>query len=163
MNAYKRKMKKKDYNNWHTSPGLAEMEVNYKSKKKFDVKLSNSKDVNNLLKSIWSNKIEMQEEFCVLYLNKANRVLGWARVSTGGIAGTVTDTRIIFGIAVKSLASAVILAHNHPSGNLKPSDSDKAMTRKLKEAGKILDITVLDHLIITPEGGFYSFADEGLM
>ncbi len=156
-------MKKKNYNNWHTSPDLAEMQVNYKSKKKFDMKLSNSREVNELFKSIWSNKIEMQEEFCVLYLNRANRVLGWARISTGGIAGTVTDTRIIFGIAVKSLASAVILAHNHPSGNLKPSDSDKVMTRNLKEAGNILNVSVLDHLIITPEGGFYSFADEGLI
>lgn len=156
-------MKNNNYDKWHTCPELAEMQITYHSKKKFDLKISDSGQVNDFLKSIWSDKIQMQEEFCVIYLNKANRILGWARVSTGGLAGTIADTRIIFGIAVKSLASAVILAHNHPSGNLKPSQSDKNITEQLIRAGKILDVIVLDHLIITPEGNYFSFADNGLM
>lgn len=102
------------------------------------------------------------EEFVILVLNCANRVLGYARISSGGISGTVADPKVIFQIALKSNGSSLILCHNHPSLNLQPSEADIHLTRKLKEAGLMLDLPVLDHLIVSSEG-FYSFADEGLM
>lgn len=102
------------------------------------------------------------EEFWIIMLNKANVVIKKAQVSSGGVSGTIADPKIIFKKAVESLASSVILVHNHPSGNLKPSQADIMLTRKLKEAGKLLDIPVLDHLIFT-DHNYYSFADEGMM
>lgn len=102
------------------------------------------------------------EEFWIIMLNKANVVIKKAQVSSGGVSGTIADPKIIFKKAVESLASAIILVHNHPSGNLKPSQADIMLTRKLKEAGKLLDIPVLDHLIFT-DHNYYSFADEGMM
>ncbi len=102
------------------------------------------------------------EEFWILLLNRANRVLSKKRLSSGGIAGTVADSRLIFKEAIEALASSIIVCHNHPSGNRKPSHSDIQLTEKLVKAGKLLDIAVLDHLIVT-ENGYYSFADEGIM
>ncbi len=102
------------------------------------------------------------EEFWILLLNRSNRIMCRERISIGGVSGTVVDAKLIYKKALENLASAIILCHNHPSGNLKPSQADIDITRKLKQAGKTLDIDVLDHLIIA-EGGFYSFADEGLM
>jgi len=100
------------------------------------------------------------EEFWIVYLNNANKVLAREKISAGGITGTLVDTRIIFKKGLEVMATAVILCHNHPSGTLKPSESDLQLTRKIKEAGTILDIRILDHLIIT-DSSFYSFADEG--
>ena len=100
------------------------------------------------------------EEFWALMLNKANKVIDKVRVSQGGVAGTVVDVRIIVKAAVEKLASSVIIAHNHPSGNPKPSDKDLSITTKLKEAANLFDITLLDHLIIT-DNECYSFADNG--
>jgi DNA repair protein RadC len=94
-------------------------------------------------------------------LNRSNAVLGILSVSKGGISGTVTDVRLIFQGALKTNASGIIVAHNHPSGNALPSDSDKKITQKIKEAGNLLDIQLLDHIIILPVEGYYSFADEG--
>jgi DNA repair protein RadC len=102
------------------------------------------------------------EEFWILLLNRANRVIGRERVSVGGVAGTVVDAKLIFQKAIQQLASSIILAHNHPSGNLRPSQADIDLTKKLKSAGKVLDIQVLDHLIIS-EAGYTSLADEQLM
>lgn len=100
------------------------------------------------------------EEFWVLLLNRANRVIGRERISSGGVAGTVVDAKLVFSKALGQVACSVILAHNHPSGNLRPSQADLQLTTKLVKAGKNLDIAVLDHLIVT-EAGYYSFADEG--
>jgi len=97
-----------------------------------------------------------------LLLNRGNRVLGIMNVSSGGVSGTIADPKIIFTAALKSNASALVLSHNHPSGTLKPSQPDISLTKKLVDGGKLLDITVLDHLIVTNEG-YYSFADEGLL
>src|SRR6185369_5441502 len=102
------------------------------------------------------------EEFWVLLLNRANRLVKKKRVSEGGVSGTVADPKIIFKLALDELASGVILAHNHPSNNLKPSDSDLSLTKKLKEAGKLLEIAVLDHIIVAGQQ-YFSFADEGLI
>ncbi|WP_128543669.1 RadC family protein [Larkinella soli] len=101
------------------------------------------------------------EEFWVILLNKANEVVKLVQISSGGVSSTVADPKLIFKQAIEHLASAVILAHNHPSGNLKPSQADLDLTRKLKEAGRLLEIPVLDHLIVS-DHGYLSFADEGL-
>jgi DNA repair protein RadC len=100
------------------------------------------------------------EEFWALLLNKANKVIDRVRVSQGGVAGTVVDVRIIVKAAVEKLASSIIIAHNHPSGNPKPSDKDLSITKKLKDAANLFDIALLDHLIIT-DNECYSLADNG--
>ncbi len=102
------------------------------------------------------------EEFWILLLSRNNKVIGKELISKGGLSGTVADPKIIFNIALLHQASSIILAHNHPSGNLKPSQQDLDLTKKLRQAGKILEINVIDHLIITDDR-FLSFADEGLL
>lgn len=144
---------------------VSEINVTYKPKIKTSemLKVSTSREVYNVLFSNWDlNKIELQEQFKVLLLNRANRVIGLYEVSSGGMAGTVADPKLIFSTALKACASSIILSHNHPSGNLKPSQADLDLTCKLKTAGMFLELKVLDHLIITFEG-YYSFADEGLI
>ena len=102
------------------------------------------------------------EEFWILLLNRANRVIKKHQISAGGVTGTVADPKIIFKIALEELACGLVLAHNHPSGNLNASQADIDLTKKLKEAGKLLEIQVLDHLIIANQK-YFSFADEGLL
>ncbi|MBL1233727.1 MAG: DNA repair protein RadC [Vicingaceae bacterium] len=102
------------------------------------------------------------EEFWVLFLDRRNAVIKKSNVSKGGVSGTVADAKIIFKEAMQLLASAVILCHNHPSGNLKPSDADIQLTKKMKEIGNLIDVPVLDHLIITDKN-YFSFGDEGLI
>ena len=103
----------------------------------------------------------MHEQFWVLLLNRANEIIRPQQISIGGVVGTVADPKMIFKAAIEHLASSIILVHNHPSGNLTPSQADKDLTKKVKEAGKILDIPVLDHLIFT-DNGYFSFADNGI-
>ncbi len=143
---------------------LAEIEIFYRNKVRLSdmEKVAGSRDVYDVLQRIWSDRIDHVEEFMVLCLNRANRVLGWAKISQGGLSGTVADPKLIFQVALKSNACSLILAHNHPSGNLQPSEADIHLTRKLKDAGLMLDLPILDHLIISSEG-YYSFADEGLL
>ncbi len=143
---------------------VSEVEINYKNKVKASdrVKIAGSKDAYDVLCQLWSDKIEYVEEFYILLLNKANRVLGFAKISEGGTSGTVADAKRIYQNALKANACSIILSHNHPSGNTNPSEADIALTRKMKEAGSFLDIAVLDHVIVTTEG-YYSFADEGLL
>lgn len=102
------------------------------------------------------------EEFWIVLLNRANKIIDTVKISQGGLAGTVTDIRIILRLALEKLASAIILVHNHPSGNLKPSESDINLTRRLREGGALMDIAVLDHLIVSDHSAF-SFADEGIL
>ena len=99
------------------------------------------------------------EEFWVLHLSRSNRILAWKRISQGGIAGTVTDVRLILKDALENTASSLIICHNHPSGNLQPSEADKEITQKINRAAEIMDIRLLDHIIIG-EGNYFSFADE---
>jgi len=156
-------MKAKETINLFTS-NLAEIEIFYRNKVRHSdmEKVCGSRDTYEVLQRIWSPKIDHVEEFMVLCLNRANRILGWAKISQGGLSGTVADPKVIFQVAIKSNACSIILAHNHPSGNLTPSEADINLTRKLKEAGTLLDLPVLDHLIVSSEG-YYSFADEGLL
>ena len=107
--------------------------------------------------------IQVNEKFLVMYLNKANRVLGVYPASVGRITSTVVDLRLILSIALKTLATSVVLCHNHPSGSLTPSKQDIDLTLKIKEAAKYFDIVVQDHLIITFEQKYLSLADEGLI
>jgi DNA repair protein RadC len=102
------------------------------------------------------------EEFWILLLNRSNKIVDRQKISQGGISGTVTDVRLMMKAALDKLASSIVLIHNHPSGNTKPSDADIAITQKVKESGKLMDITMLDHIIVT-DGGYFSFADEGLI
>ncbi|MFH7017903.1 DNA repair protein RadC [Flavobacterium sp. FlaQc-47] len=103
----------------------------------------------------------LHEEFWVLFLNNSNKVISKSQLSKGGITGTIVDVRLVFKLAFECSATSLILCHNHPSGNLKPSDADKQITKKIKTAGDSLDVKVLDHLIIT-ETKYYSFVDEGI-
>ncbi|MCH8545764.1 MAG: DNA repair protein RadC [Cryomorphaceae bacterium] len=102
------------------------------------------------------------EEFWVLYLSNANRVIQKKRLSAGGLTGTVVDVRLLFNEALQKKAAAIIVAHNHPSGQKKPSDNDIILTKRIREAGELLSIRLVDHLIYV-EGGYYSFADEGML
>jgi DNA repair protein RadC len=142
---------------------VAEIELVYKTKVKVSERpqIKTSSDAYEVLKQSWDeNKIEFVEQFKVMLLNRANKVLGIYEVSTGGISGTVADIRLIFAAAIKSNASSIVLAHNHPSSNTKPSEADIQLTRRIKEAGKLLNIKVIDHIIVTVEN-YFSFADEG--
>ncbi|WP_296622568.1 DNA repair protein RadC [Marivirga sp.] len=123
-------------------------------------KIVSSQDAYELLKSVMLDL--HHEEFWVIMMNRANRVIRMKRVSSGGISGTVADVKIIFKEAIDQMASALILAHNHPSGNRNPSDQDVRLTRKMKESGLLLDIPVLDHIIFA-EDKYYSFADEAML
>ena len=139
---------------------IKEIRVSYSSGNNDKIKITNSKDSYELLKSCWSmNTIELQEEFKVLLLNRNHQVLGIYPLSKGGVSGTLVDAKLVYSVALKCNASSIIVAHNHPSGNLKPSEADLKLTKKLKQAGTYLDIMLLDHLIIT-KNGYYSFSDE---
>lgn len=144
---------------------VSEIALSYKTKVKASArpKITSSKDAYEILKNAWSeDDIEFVEKFKIILLSKANRVLGICEISSGSVCGTVVDPKLVFAAAIKGNASAVILSHNHPSGNLQPSEADKNLTKKLVEGGKILEVQVLDHIIVTTEGHF-SFADECLM
>ena len=144
---------------------VSEIELVYRTKFKASLrpKVTDSSNVAALLKCHWNlDQIELLEEFKVLFLNQANRVLGILSLSKGGITGTVADPRLIFSAALKALACGIILAHSHPSGNLRPSKADEDLTCRLREAGRLLDIKVLDHLILSQES-YFSFADAGLL
>lgn len=153
------------FNNSNTLPIVSEVELVYRSKTKPSNRplIRHSQDSYNILIANWDiNKIEFIEQFKVLYLNRANKVLAIFEISTGGLTGTVADPRLIFVTALKLNATALILCHNHPSGNLKPSEADKALTEKIKQAGRFLELQVIDHIILSSEG-YFSFADEGLL
>ena len=123
-------------------------------------KITTSQDAVNIMQPHLADLVH--EEFWILLLNRANVVINKKNVSSGGVSGTVVDPKIVFKIAIENNASSIILCHNHPSGNNKASQEDIALTRKLKEAGILLDLHVIDHIIIAGSS-FYSFADEGMM
>ncbi len=144
---------------------VAEVEVIYKSNVKPSERLviKSSKDAYNILCNYYNkNILELQEQFCVLYLNNAKKAIAVNMHSTGGITGTVADTRLILATALKLAASGLILSHSHPSGNLSPSRQDEALTQKIKNAARFMDIILLDHIIISSEN-YYSMADDGII
>ncbi|WP_316800238.1 JAB domain-containing protein [Pedobacter frigidisoli] len=144
---------------------LAEIEISYKPKfiAMDRPQIDSSTKAYDILKSNWDmNKIELIEEFKIILLNRRNRVLGIVNISQGGMSGTIADPKIIFAVALKACASGIILSHSHPSGESSPSEADMKLTRKLTEAGKLLDLQILDHIIVCKHG-YCSFMDEGIM
>jgi len=141
---------------------ISEIQLKYTPINKQDrIKIKDSQSVFNVLLDNWNmDTIDLLEEFKILLLNRANEVLGIHTVSKGGINATVVDIRLLLVVALKSASSSIILVHNHPSGNLKPSESDKKLFNKIKKATTYLDIQILDNLIITRDD-YYSFADSG--
>jgi DNA repair protein RadC len=126
------------------------------------VKIQSSKDCEQVIRKFYSDDIDIYESFFLLLLNRANITIGYVKISQGGITGTVVDVKLVLKYVVDSLACGVVCCHNHPSGNLNPSEEDKRITAKIKEALKYLDSHVLDHLILTSES-YYSFADNGIL
>lgn len=122
--------------------------------------VKSSKSAYDIIRKFYGDDIEVYESSFILLLNQSNKAIGYAKISQGGITGTVIDVRIILKYALDTLATGIILAHNHPSGNMQPSGSDKDITDKLKRAAGFFDIKVLDHLIIGVDG-YYSMSDEG--
>jgi len=144
---------------------VAEVEISYRPNYRPSERpqISTSQQAYEILIAHWSlNRLDFLEEFKIILLNRRNKVLGLAEISTGGVSGTLADPKVIFAIALKSGASGVILCHNHPSQELEPSKEDQALTQKLKQGGNLLDISILDHLIISKDS-FYSLADEGVI
>lgn len=144
---------------------IPEIELRYSSKIKVSTLpiVSTSMEAYLLLMTTWAEgKIEFVEQFKVMLLNRSNRVLGICTLTTGCANSTIADPKLVFVLALKAKADSIIIAHNHPSGQLMPSENDKKLTAKMKAAGKVLELEVFDHLIVTNEG-YYSFNDEGKM
>jgi DNA repair protein RadC len=145
---------------------VSEVQLIYKNKVKASdrIKISCSRDAYKVFIDSWAPEtIDFLESFKLLLMSRSNAVLGLLDVSTGGTTGTVSDIKVIFSAALKGNASGIICAHNHPSGNLNPSESDKLLTTKLRDAGNLMSIQLLDHLIISTEGDYFSFADNALI
>ena len=155
------KVRIKDFEHSHE---LAEVKISYIGKTPWGEKLIRSNDVFQILFDLYDkNTISLKEEFFILFLNRANRCLGWIKLSSGGTSSTVVDIKIVFTLALLTNSHGFIASHNHPSGSLLPSNSDLQITKQIKEAGKIMDINLFDHIIVSPDRKYYSFADEGLI
>ena len=144
---------------------VPELKVAYHKERAIDFphKIKGSETAAKLIRSLYDDgEIELREVVFIIYFNRAKEPIGYYKHSTGGIAGTVIDIRLILGTALKSLSSAIIISHNHPSGNSKPSERDIKLTVKLQEAARLHDIDILDHIVIT-KNKHYSLADNGLM
>lgn len=147
------------------SPRLSEIRAVYKSRTKASARkaIRQPQDVVEYLRAIWNkDTMELTEEFVILCLNGNHRVLGWVKVSSGGRNSALVDPRLIFAIALQTASTALILAHNHPSGSVEPSEDDKVVTKRLIEAGRLLGIAVLDHIILAKDAEC-SFSELGLM
>jgi len=142
---------------------IAEVQISYSShvKAKDRMKVTGSKDAADAFRIFWPAYEHIEFSY-LLMLNRQNQILGYHQLSKGGMTGAVVDIRVIFQVALKSSSTSIILAHNHPSGNLDVSDADRKITNQIKQAGVILDIPLLDHLIMTTDS-YLSMADEGLL
>lgn len=141
---------------------IAEIQVSYNTNSRVKQKITSSASAYEILKANWKEgRLELQEEFKVLLLNRANDVLGIYNMSKGSVSGTVVDIRLLIAVALKCNASGILICHNHPSGNLNPSEADIEMTKKIKQASELFDIRMIDHIIIT-HLGYYSFLDSGV-
>ncbi len=125
-------------------------------------KLTSSINAINILKNFIGDQIDVSERFICLYLNRSNQVIAIVTISIGSISSTIVDLRILLKYAIDMLANGIIVCHNHPSGNTYPSDTDKEITERIKNVVTILDISLLDHIIVT-KNSYYSFADNGLI
>lgn len=141
---------------------IGEAKVTYQTTSRPFRKVHSAKCIYEFLKEIWDpGTLELYESFVVLILNRANQIISYRFMSHGGISGTVVDAKLIFQFGLLSNGSAMIVAHNHPSGNLRPSENDDTLTVRLRQVGDTLDFPVLDHVIIGGQGGFYSYGEEG--
>lgn len=142
---------------------VSEVELTYKNNVPYNQrqKISNSQGAYEILTNLFpENTMDYRETFIVLYLNRANQVLGYSVISQGGTSNTTVDIKMVIQTALLANASCIMLAHNHPSGNLRPSSDDNRITNRIIEAARLFAITVLDHIIITNES-YYSFTDNG--
>jgi len=142
---------------------LPQTKITVKTKKGDGItyQMKSSSDAAQFFRTIFdADTIQWTEESAMIILNRANEVISVDKLSSGGTAGVIVDTKVVFTIALKLTGHSIILAHNHPSGNLKPSNEDIEVTRKLQKGGDILDIRVLDHIILS-DTGYLSMADEG--
>jgi DNA repair protein RadC len=145
---------------------ISEVRLVYRMKLKASDRLQVkcSKDAFEKFTESWDlDSIGHIEEFKLMFLNRSNKVLGISSLTKEGTIGTVVDVKLLLQYTIKSNANAIIICHNHPSGNLQPSEADLAITRKVKDSAKLMDIKLLDHLIIIPEGRYYSMGDEGII
>lgn len=126
--------------------------------------IKTAEDALAILKQLYnSEKLGLQEQFVVVYLNRCNKVIGTSNLFIGGVSGTIVDMKILLSVGLKLMASGILVSHNHPSGNLEPSNKDIALTKKIKIALEYMDMTLLDHIIISPAYEYLSFANEGLL
>mgnify|MGYP002865357685 FL=1 len=140
---------------------LPQITLKLKKGEELNCQIKTSRDAADLFRKIWdADSFDIYETVICIFLNRQNNTIGWFKVSQGGLTGSVVDNRIILATALNCLASGIIMAHNHPSNCLNPSEADIKITKKLKEAGNIMDIELLDHIILT-EKGHYSMADSG--
>ena len=152
------------------SAHLAELKVSYKRRRKTDPAqvsmpwvVSGCQSAAEYLRSVWSeDRFDYCEDFVMVCLNAAGEPIGWVRLATGGINSASVDPRVVFGVALVAAATSIIVAHNHPSGNLEPSQADKLVTRRIKEAGNMIGVQLLDHIILSRTDSF-SFAEQGLL
>lgn len=150
---------------FHATKNVREIQLSLKDVGNIpNITIRSSRDTYEFLKQIWDNNLmNVQEQMYVLYLNRSNKVVGFQELSKGGIDGTVADVELIVAAASKALAKSVIIAHNHPSGNLKPSSADETLTRQTQDALKLIRVALIDHIIMTSNEGYFSFMDEGLL
>lgn len=139
---------------------ISEYSLKYTKSKIQKTKVTTSESASNVIRKFYFDDINIYESFFILLLDRANNTAGFAKISQGGTAGTVVDIKIIAKYAVESLSSSVIICHNHPSGNIKPSEADINITKRVKDALLLFDIKLTDHIILS-ENDYYSFADNG--
>lgn len=147
------------------SPSLAEVKLSYKSKMPTSSfpQVTSPDQAEQVLRQVWPpGHIQLKEEFIVLLLNNAKRCLGWSKISSGGGTATIVDPSAIFQVALLGNATSIIVAHNHPSGNLNPSKADKTLTQRIKKSGDMLGITLEDHIILAADG-YVSFRAKGIL
>lgn len=154
---------KNNYDMSNVKNFVSEISVSYSHTYKRKIKVTGADSAHKTLRKMWdTNLLNIQEQFCVLFLNNSNEVVGFRCLSSGTLTASLVDFKILFGLACKSLSSAIIIAHNHPSGKLQPSQGDINVTKKIKEAGNMLDIKLLDHIILT-QNDYFSLNDNNLI
>ena len=142
---------------------FTQITLKLKKGEELNCKITSSKDAADLFRKIWDvDTLPICETVIAIFLNRQNNTIGWFKVSQGGLNGSVVDNRLILATALNCLASGILMCHNHPSSNLNPSEADISVTKRLKQAGEIMDIQVLDHIILT-EDSYFSMADSGLI
>lgn len=148
-----------------TSPSLAEVKLSYKTEQSPDTfpQVTSPEEAEKVLRTVWDNDhIQLKEEFIILLLNNSKHCIGWSKISSGGGTATIVDPSAIYQVALLANATSIIVAHNHPSGNLEPSKADKSLTERIEKSGKMLGITLEDHIILTADD-YVSLRAKGIL